>query len=65
MLRSYILNKYLHNLMLLLLAAHKDPSIKVTPTHLTLSLWIKVKSIQFQSEGVIFDNAVSHVGLKT
>ena len=46
MLRCYILIRNLFSLLLLLLTALKKPSIWVAHTHLTLSLWIKVKQVK-------------------
>ena len=59
MLRCYILIRNLLRL-LLLLDALKWNSIRVIRTQLTLSLWIKVKKIQFQNQEVIFESEVSH-----
>ena len=54
-----ILIRNLYNLLLFPLAAPKQASIRVTSTHLTLSL--KAKKSQFQSEEVIFKREVSQV----
>ena len=60
MLRCYILNKNLFNLLLVLLATFQNTSNRVTQTHLTLLFELKYKS-QLKSEEVIFKSEVSHV----
>ena len=57
----YNLTKNLYKFLLPLLAVLKYPSIRVTHTHLTLSLWIKVNKSQLQKEEVIFESEVSQV----
>ena len=56
MLRCYILIRNLYNLLLLPLGDRKKPSNRVTHIHLTLSLWIKAKKSQIQSDEVIFES---------
>ena len=53
------------NFLLLLLAALNSPSIGVTHTHLIISVWIKVKKSQSDSEKVLFENEESHMWPKT
>ena len=57
----YIFIKNLCKFLLPLLADLKQPPFRVTHTHLTLSLWIKVNKRQFQSEEVIFESEVSQM----
>ena len=53
--------KNMFNLLLILFAALWYTSVIVTHTHMTLSLWTKVKNSRFESEEVNFDIEVSHV----
>ena len=65
MLRCYIWINNLHNLLVLLLADIRKPSFRVTHTHLTLFILIKVKKSQLESEAVISESDVSRVWSKT